>query len=333
MAIMRKIDELKPASIFKVSGIALIVIVFLFILVNLITGVFRQQYDYGAGGGYGGGMMESPMAYDTTYDQKLSARNIMPESDFSTGDTAEQFEVKEYYANIETHNKDKACPIVASLKARDYVIFESSNEYEHGCNYNFKVKKESVDEILAIIKDLDPKDLNENIFTIQQAVEDYTSRIEALNKKKASIEETLDNAIKAYDEISELAKSTQNAESLAKIIDSKIGIIERLTQEKMNINEQLDSIERMKTVELDRLNFVYFRVSIWENKYIDWQVIRDSWKSSVQQFVSDINSVFQNLSINLASFFLKGVQVAVYFFILLFVVKYGWAFAKRIWKQ
>src|SRR3989339_753836 len=85
-----------------------------------------------------------------------------------------------------------------NLKPREDVIFENASEYEKNCNYSFKVKRDSVKEILSIIESLDPKELNENTYTIKRLIEDYTSELEILQKKLNSIEETLNNAINAY---------------------------------------------------------------------------------------------------------------------------------------
>src|SRR3989339_375383 len=178
-----------------------------------------------------------------------------------------------------------------NLKPREDVIFENASEYEKNCNYSFKVKRDSVKEILSIIESLDPKELNENTYTIKRLIEDYTSELEILQKKLNSIEETLNNAINAYDDITELATKTRDVENLAKIIDRKIRIIERLTQERININSQLERLNRSKAEQLDRLEYTYFRVYVFENKFIDREDLKDSWKTAMKSFVRDINKI------------------------------------------
>src|SRR3989339_721006 len=154
-----------------------------------------------------------------------------------------------------------------NLKPREDVIFENASEYEKNCNYSFKVKRDSVKEILSIIESLDPKELNENTYTIKRLIEDYT----------------------------------RDVENLAKIIDSKIRIIERLTQERININSQLERLNRSKAEQLDRLEYTYFRVYVFENKFIDREDLKDSWKTAIKSFVRDINKIAQDITINLAA--------------------------------
>jgi hypothetical protein len=344
--------NLKPANIFKIAGLALVVIIVITLAFRLIGSSFKSLTP----GSNGRSVVTQDAVFDMDdeeYAMKdmgygessgsvgLSIRNViapepsMPPMDntATTGDDAEDFEVTEYGVNIETRHLEDTCKKVADLKSREDVIFENANEYERSCSYNFKVKHDSVDEILTIIEELDPKELNENTYTIKRLIDDYTSEVEILEKKMASIEETLNNAVSAYDDITDLATRTQDVESLAKIIDSKIRIIERLTQEKININAQLERINRSKAEQLDRLEYTYFNVRVVENKFIDGQNLKESWKVAVKSFVRDINTVAQDITINLVSLLFLILQYIIYLFIMLIIAKYGWKFAKNVWKK
>ena len=352
MEFLKKLD-LKPMNILKITGLALAAVIVLTLAFRLIGATFFgsasplaglkntvsqgvSKISVGGGGSYG--MAE--MGYAVSDEAfSLSARNvgssIMPPIDNGTviGDDAEEFEVKQYSASIETRHLEDTCDKISGLKSREDVIFENANQYEHSCNYSFKVKKDSVAEILAIIEALNPKDLNESTFTIKNLIEDYTSEADILKKRLASIEEILNDAIKAYDEISRLATRTQDVESLAKIIDSKIMIIERLTQERVYINSQLERIERSKAEQLDRLEYVYFNVNVLENKFIDGENIKDSWKNAVKLFVSEVNETVQDITVNLVALLFVVLQYVIYFFIILVIVKYGWKITKNFWKK
>jgi len=338
--------NLKPVNILKIAGLALVAIIIITLAFRLIGSSFDRSSSqtgkialyqgtpsFDASGS--GGMSE--IAYDEAgVAAKLSIRNVTspsipPTNEVTTGDSAEEFEVTEYSANIETRHLKDTCAQIVALKSRSEVIFENANEYKRSCNYNFKVKRDNVAEILNIIKALDPKELNDNTYTIKNLVDDYTSEVKILEKKQSSIEDTLTNAIQAYNDITELATKTRDVESLTKIIDSKIGIIEKLTQERINVNAQLERLERAKAEQLDRLDYTYFSVQILENKFIDGQNLKDSWKAALKSFVNDINEVIQDITVNLVALLFLALQYIIYFFILLIVVKYGWRLAKHIW--
>ncbi len=332
--------DLKPMNILKFAGLALVAIILIAVAFRLLGSSFTSLSNMPSNNK----MMsqtafDSDMSYGESDSMGLSARNVASSykspmgGGTTVGNNSEEFEVTEYNANIETRHLDDNCAKISDLKSRTDVIFENANKYEKSCNYSFKVESGSVEEILGVLKALDPKELNERTYTIKRLIDDYTSETEILEKKMISIEETLDNAVNAYDSIAALAEETRDAESLAKIIDSKIRIIERLTQERINVNAQLERLNRSKAEQLDRLEYTYFNVYILEDKFIDGENLKDSWKTSVKLFVRDINKIAQDITINLISLLFLILQYVIYFFIILIVAKYGWKFSKSIWKK
>lgn len=339
MDIVKKIENLKPIIILKTIGIVIIGFILIILAAQLIKSVFSSNYySNGMKKPYIAQMEESYQMAAPAYDgrsEKLSVRNIMPpiRDDFSTGADSEDFEVTEYHATIETRELDSTCSKISSLKSKVYVVFENSNERDSSCNYTFKVKKDRLSEILAIVKGLNPRDISENTFTIKQEIDDFISETEVLEREIEYIEKALEEAVKEYDETSKLARETQDVESLAKIIDLKFRIIEKSTQRKIIINKQLERLERSKAEQLDRLEYTYFYINIYENKYVDLEAIKDSWKYSIKSFVHDTNKILQDVTINLVKLFTELFKIALYFFILLIVVKYGWRATKRLWTK
>lgn len=337
--------DIKWPKILKIMGLILLAILILSVFFNLIVaplfsrgmGMGYKNYSYG---GDFSSQSFAPSAKNVTSSSgiALSTRNValekgvMMEDAYTAGD-AESFEVTDYYATIETRNLKRDCASIQDLKTRDYVIFESANNGERNCSFNFKVEKEKAEEVLGIIKGLDPRDLSQNVQTIKRQLEDFTSREEILKNKQVSIDETLKTAVAAYDEITAIATKTNNADSLAKVIESKVNIIERLTMERININAELERLGQDKSRQLDRLKYVNFQIGIYENKIVDGQQFKDFWKSSVKQFVIDANQLLNDLSLGLVSLALNLVKYLIYIFLLLVVGKACWKLAVRIWKK
>ncbi|MEA3398375.1 MAG: hypothetical protein U9R06_01385 [Patescibacteria group bacterium] len=340
--------NLTPIKILKIVGLGLLGIVVLAFVFNLLGssfGAVTKQIAPQSSFGIGNLAMEDALDFDkgmaysknaSSYGSavaELSTRNIAPGQGIVTGDTAEDYEVTQYNARIETRQLEQVCAVVSGLKPRDYVIFENANEYDTGCNYTFKVKQENKEEILAIIEGLNPKTLTENIRTIKRQIDDYTSKEAILKNKLAVIEDTLSNAVIAYDEISRLATHERDVESLAKIIDSKIRIIESLTQQRVNVTTQLDRLSRSKAEQLDRLDYVYFYVNVYENKFVDPDVIKDSWKAAIKKFINNMNGVLQSVSVNLVYVIFMILQYLLYFFIIFLAIRYAWKYVKYIWRK
>ncbi|MEK7531098.1 MAG: hypothetical protein AAB573_04520 [Patescibacteria group bacterium] len=267
---------------------------------------------------------------------RLSLTNVgmpVPTGGGTVGGDAEKFEVTDYSVSIETRDKHDTCTGIAKLKELTHVVFESANEHDRGCSYSFKVEHAHIEEVLAILKTYDPKNLSENTYTIKRQLDDFTSESDILKKKLTSIDQTLTSAVDAYDDISTLAIRTQDAEALAKIIDSKITIIERLAQERINVSAQLERLERAKAEQLDKLTYTYFYVDVYENKFVDGESIHDSWKAAIRTFVVDVNRVVQDVTINLIALILLAVQYVLYLLVLLVIAKYVWRAAQYIWKK
>ena len=344
---LKKIDFTRPSTILKLIGLALaaiIVAVFAILLISYsIKSVTTENYSMGGLSSSSEFGIESVgestgMSKDSAYD--LSVRNVQSnqpvapgETTTVAGNTAEQFEVTSYNVTLETRKLDNDCAKVAALKEREDVIFERSNFSDHYCSFVFKVEKSKAAGVLDELKAMEPKELTENNYTIKKQVEDFTSREEVLKQKLAAIDETLDKAIGAYNQVTDLATKVSDVASLAKVIDSKINLIERLTEQRLTISTQLESLSRAKAEQLDRLEYTYFNVGVKENKFIDGQALKDSWKAAIKNFVSNVNKAAQNISIKLLAVLLVIFEVLIYGFIILFVAKYAWKLAKYIWKK
>lgn len=334
MDIFEKIKKIDTSTVIKFIGVIIVAMLLIGIVTSLGSFAFRTAFNtmdsssrYGYGNSY-----EMQKGMQTS----LSMRNTMApdfKEDFSTGSDAEDFEIREYSASIRTRKLDSTCSKIENLKAKDYVIFENSNKNDNYCNYRFKVSKENVDEILAIIKELKPEDLNINTETIKRQIDDYTSEEDILKKRLAQIEETLTDAQKAYDEVSRLATNSRDVESMAKIINDKITLIEKLTSERLNTKNSLDRLSRAKAEQLDRLDYTFFSVSVSEYLIIDSKALKDSWVREMQDFVREFNNLLQGVSIKLLLFATMLIQIAIYLTIALFVAKYGWRFVKYVWKK
>lgn len=327
---MKKLD-LK--TFLKFAGIGIVSLIVLGLLVSLASFTIRTAFNFSPR--YNSYEGVYPVKEIATQDYKLSTRNMLPEFDDSylAGDDLEEFEISEYSAYIKTAFLEKKCKEVELLRTEDYVIFENSNKSDRHCNFRFKVTKDKEAEVLKIIKDLKPEDLNINMEVIKKQIDDFTSEEEILTKRLEQVEETLDQAQDAYDEITELATDSKDVETLAKIINDKIYLIEKLTNERLNTKNRLDRIVRMKKDQLERLDYTFFSVNITESLIVDLRQIKNSWEQELKNFVFDFNRLLQSLSVKLLSFVLILIQIAIYLTLALLVGKYGWRFVKFVWKK
>jgi hypothetical protein len=326
-------------SIAKIIGLVLGGTLVLAVVIALfgfsIRTVFYGGGNYGSSSSYSdvGGKMRSYAPQMAEDNYAIVAPGMpSPDSGYSTGTDAENFEVKSYDATIKSRNIDETCQKILALKISDEVIFEYSNLNEEDCSFRFKVLKEAEEKTLKVIQDLNPDNLNTSVESIKQTVEFYEKQQDILKQQLDSIDETLSKAQDAYDEITKLATKKQDVESLATIIDNKLNLIDKLASQRLSIKQQIDQNAKTKAEQLDRLKYSFFNVTVIKDKIFDWKQIKDSWKYELKQFVTNLNSMIQGISVNLATYFVRFIQVAIYLFLSVFLLKYGWIAIKRIWK-
>jgi len=323
-------------SILKIIGLVIAALIVLGIAFALMMFSFRTVF-YGIGGSshsnnyrYEG--INTKYDTDSSSIQSLNKKISIPEAtdEYSTGETAEDFEIREHTGTISTRNLDKTCSAISELKTLDYVIFENANQNKTSCYYSFKVAITNENEILKKIKTLDPDYFNTRIYTIKKIIDDYDSELDILEKKLESVETTLGDAQNTYDELQKLATEKEDIESLSTIIDNKLNLIDRLTQQRIDIRTEIDQYNKAKAEQLDRLEYTYFNINIYEELYIDIDEIKYSWKHEIQRFIDDINDLIQGIVIALPKYILYFILGSVFFIVSMGMLKVVWKITKRI---
>lgn len=325
-------------SIAKVIGIGIVGMIAISIIISLMSMSVRTVFDssnksyqyMGMDEGMGGG-------FDNNYlrSEKMAmpmGMPIPPQEQYVSGGDAEEFEIKEYNGTIRTRKLEKTCETIQELKAKDYIIFERSDQNQTNCFFRFKVEKEKSEEIVAIIKELKPENFNERVQTIKKAIEGVDTELDILQKRLSANEQALTEAQKAYDEIGRAATRKGDIETLAKTIDNKLKLIGDLTKERMSIKERIDRIAKNRSDLIDQLKYTIFNINIYEDLIVDWKEIKDSWKYETKRFVQNINEVLQGVTVNLFNFMIRFAQVVIYLFVSLYLLKYVWKATKLIWK-
>lgn len=300
----------------------------------------------GKGGGTGGGTGWSsatnsiapgmPPMMDASYDSYGESDSMIapyPMPQYTSGNDAENFEVKEYQANIRVGESDSACNSIAALKDRADIIFESSNESDYGCDFRFKTTKDAAPGVLSLLQSYNPEYLNANTATIKGTLDNIADAEDILKKKLDAIDTTLAQAEKAYDELAQTAGENNDSKTLATVIQNKLALIERMTNERIAINQQLDMLHTQNVDQRDRLDYVFFTISVYEDKIFDVKRIGDEWRAAAMKFVTEINALLVGFSLGLLYNALLALQLVVYLFLILVLVKYSWRLAKHFWNQ
>jgi hypothetical protein len=249
------------------------------------------------------------------------------------GVDAESYEVQDYYVSIETGNGERDCATLQSLKGREDIIFESINESLYGCNASFKVKKDAIDSVLSFLEGLNPREVNENTYTIKREVSQLETEIDILKSKLAALDTALADALASFADVEEAARQRGDVASLAQVTESKLNAIDRINASRLEVTTELDRLQRAKAETLDRMEYVYFSVNVYENEWVRGSDLKDSWVASVQQLIRDLNGFLQDLTIGFVQFALMVVKYTLYASVLYIIARPVILRVRRTWME
>lgn len=296
------------------------------------------------GGGYGIGNMVADvddMVERASSYKMLSSESYAPQAaDFAEeaainfgydgGADAEEHERVSYDIDYRTHDLANTCNAVEDLKPLDYVIFSNARKNERSCSYTFTVEDTHADDVVSTLKALDPDTWNENTYTLERSYDDTTSEIVILKRKLASLTETLSDAEAAYDTAMSQARGGSDYGAIAQIVNNKVALIERLTQQKLNVQAQIDRYQKNLSRTEEQVEYTHFSVSVQKRLYIDWEHIGNSWWSELDDFIMYMNNTLHHLTFGVLLLLAALVKWAIYGAIILIAGRSAWQAGKRI---
>jgi hypothetical protein len=112
-------------------------------------------------------------------------------------------------------------------------------------------------------------------------------------------------------------------------------MVERLTNEKLSLEEQIRQATNSKTDQVDETAYAHFNVSVLKRELVNWQNIRDMWREALENTVRDVSVLMSNIVLWLPVLLVQIVFWALFggISLLAFVVfvKYMWQWAVWVW--
>ncbi len=298
---------------------------------ELILGDMGKMMDSHTGGK--GGVSETEMFHRSISMPRPLPIHIPPPFIETVSRLAESYETRDYSVSYQKRNIENICNTFNELKPLEYVVFQNSNISDTSCNFRFKVEVEREEEIIAIIKSLDPKDFNVNTFTLERTITNNRNEIAILERKIKMLDSLLERAQDKYTAL----RNTDNATALVQAINNEINLIERVTNQKLSAQSRIDRLTNRNITQEERVDYSQFNISISEKKFIDWSGIGDQWKFAFEKFVSSLSESVQGLSIGLIMFIFNLAKFVIFLSLVVVTVvattKFLWIISKRIWKR
>ncbi len=260
-----------------------------------------------------------------------------PSSPHTVGSDAEMYESVSYDVTYRKTGLEEVCNTLEALKPRKNIVFEYATRNENSCSYRFKVERTSIDALLVELQNLDPETFTASTETVKKQLVEYSDRLSILLRKQEILEKTLEDALSAYDTVTSLAVDTKDADVLSRIISSKLNDIARLTNERIQLAQQIEMLSKNVSEVEDSIDYVYVSVRVEKIEFLNLTSIKNSWMYEIRAFVETVNETLQGITLGTLALVLFLTRSIVYLGILLVVgiavLKYGWRFSKGFWKE
>ena len=252
----------------------------------------------------------------------------------STPVQSRDYDVKTYSVTIDSDEVKKDCQnILASLGATS-IKKESVSIGERSCTFSIKVRKGNEQDFISFLKAFDIKDMNNNISNIIKTYTSLTQKIEETKKRLAEVEVLLETSKSSYDELWNSMKNAplkpESIDALNRIILNKSELISKFSQQRAELKDTITMYEKQKAEGDEDIGYVGFSIFVRENVLIDFSSMKSVWRSDMRSFLLTMNETIRDITINLLSFILKTISVAIYVVIVLFAivfsVKLAWRF-------
>lgn len=238
------------------------------------------------------------------------------------------YDTKSHNAFIESKNIEEDCDNFLSWLNADYIKRNSVNLNKKTCSFNIWIKRWNEDKFIEFINTFDVKELNTNITNMAKTYSWLTSKTEDIKKKIEETERLLEETKTWYDELWNSIK-IQNMwadwiDALNKIINNKANLINKFTQQREKLNDELNVYIKQITDLNEMIWYTDFYVYFSEKKVLDLESIKNGWYYDFKTMVYDVDETFRDLSVNLVSFVMIVLKSSIYIVIsVLFFLFFG----------
>lgn len=341
------------APIFKnkyvrfVGGGILLVIVVLLLAAFLLASMNSARSTGLSVSNYGGDMIGADMAYapemmrggDGATMESAQAL-IAPAPDYYPAPTPtggytselEKYETTDYSVSARTKQFDELCGTLSTLKADQRFDFRSLNSSLNSCNAVFYTEERFAGEVIPQLQQFDGVTISRNTQSVTRHREQLQSRTQILQQQLVSVSRSLAVAETQFDEIADFARANNDASAFSEAIQEKLRLVDTLTNRKISLTSQLDSLYQQSADLEKRLGVVQFSVNVQRSYPLNPNKDSRKW----EQAWEDLGDSYTDTLIGLTAFFgiflLWTVRIALYLLIVLIVVRLLWKFVKFIWK-
>tara|TARA_B100000508_G_scaffold140815_1_gene143609 strand:- start:6549 stop:7562 length:1014 start_codon:yes stop_codon:yes gene_type:complete len=326
----------------KFIGIGILGIVFVLIFVSVILASLNSARSHSSSLSKQGsvamfapnmpsmGMNADSVAMERGMADSLYYPTPQPAGGYSN---LEAYETASYNVTAKTRQFDNFCATLGSLKARADVDFKNLNSSTNYCNATFYTDEENAPSVLATLQQHAGVEVTHNVTSVTRHRQQIQSQTDIIRQQLASVSKSLAIAETEFDEIAAFAREQNDAETLSGAIREKLNLVDTLTQRKISLTSQLDSIYQQAADLEERMNVVEFHVSASRLTPIIAGESERKWEQAWDELSDTLTDTLIGPTAFFGVFLLWVVRVTIYILVLLLVLRGLWKFVQFVWKK
>jgi len=333
-------------AFFHNKTVKITAIIILTILVVIIAGIFlirfnqidylvQQKLSYAPEAG----ISSAPALKRDGFGDKLVTENSVaytPPEPNPTGYTTglEDYETTDYSLSGELKEFDDLCNTLTKLKADPNINFKQLQISTNRCYADFFVNNTQAESTLNELKSFRELEITRHTESVTRFKQQLENQTDILQQQLASVQRSLTEAERQFDELAEFAKESHDPAALSEAIRYKLQNIDNLTRRKISLNQQLANLYQQAADLNDRMNFTEFRVNVsranpirLNNQY------RKKWRQAWDGLKETANETLIGLTVTFGVVVLWLVRLSLYLLVLLVIIRAFIKFIKWFWNK
>ena len=247
-------------------------------------------------------------------------------------DNLEQFETTDYRISGQLREFETFCDYLSELKADERFDFSSLSSSLNNCQATFFTKEEYANQALQNLGSFAGVQTTRTTQSVTRHREQIQSRTSIVQQQLQSVTETLIEAESAYNEIADFARAQRDTETYSHAITEKLRQVDQLTQRKISLTSQLDSLAQQSADLNQKIGVIEINVYVNRAHLLNPDKTARAWGDAKELLTDTWNQFGIWLTVYLGVFILFVLQWSVYLIILIVLARFGYKLARKIWR-
>lgn len=253
-----------------------------------------------------------------------------PNADYTAD--LELYETTDYTIGGRIKRFDEACDTLAELKASDRYHFKYLNDSLNNCSATFFTELDEAGAAVAAFEAFNGVTVTRSTMSVTRHRQQIESRTTTVTAQLNSVERTLQEAETGLNEIVTFARENKNAKALSEAVRAKLELIDTLTQRKIQLTAQLDTLYQQAADLNERMDVAQFSVSLTRAYPLYPDKKARLWENAWRELDDTFTYTLIGLSANFGIFLLWTLRLAIYGLVLIVVLRALWKFVRLVWK-